>query len=209
MIETKSRLVAVGDVFGRYVVLGIFREQGSRHTYARVQCSCGSPPRYSRLDGLRNGKAQSCGCLHREVVTKHGAWNTPLFKVWKTMVDRCTNPKNHKYERYGQRGISVCKEWLDYHTFAKDMSHDYKDGLTIDRIDNDGNYEPGNCRWSTTKQQNRNYSRNLILEHDGKRMCVVDWAAEIGVPASALYYRVQAGWSVKRILTTPSAKVRR
>src|SRR5258706_13467095 len=88
MIEAKSKVVAPGDVYGRYTVLGIFKEAGCRSLFTRVQCSCGSPPRYVRIDAIRNGVTQSCGCLHKERVTKHGLWGNQLFKVWKGMISR-------------------------------------------------------------------------------------------------------------------------
>jgi len=205
MIQTTSKVISTGDVYGRFSVLGIYREADPlvKQLFARVQCSCGSPPRYVRSDDLRNGKSQSCGCLHKERVTKHGAWGNPLYTVWKSMVDRCTNPANKKYPRYGGRGIAVCNRWHDIGNFIADMSQGYKKGLTIDRRDNDGNYEPDNCRWATAKQQTRNYSRNVVLEHDGRSLCAVDWAIEAGLPAKVLYDRISAGWTASRALTTP------
>lgn len=204
MIETTSRVAKTGDRFGRYTILGIyFDPKISKQRYARVQCDCGSPPRYSRVDGLTSGKAQSCGCLHKEVVTTHGAWGTPLFKIWSAMIRRCTKPQDKKYHRYGGRGIKVCERWLNVNNFIDDMTEGYLAGLQIDRIDNDGNYEPSNCQWSTRKQQSRNYSRNVILEHDGKRMCVVDWSLVVGIPAKSIYQRISDGWSAKDTLTKP------
>jgi hypothetical protein len=203
MIETTSTIAAIGDTFGRYTVLGIFKEPDAYRKYGRVQCSCGSPPRYVGLSNLRNGTAQSCGCLHRERVTKHGAWGHPLFGIWSAMVNRCQNPKDKRYERYGGRGIKVCERWLDVNNFIADMHPGHKPGLQIDRKDNDGPYHPGNCHWATTKQQTRNYSRNVILEHDGKRMCVVDWADETGISAKVLYDRVAHGWDASKALTKP------
>ena len=204
MIEATSKVAKQGDRFGRYIVLGIYIDpEIKKHRFARVQCDCGSPPRYSRVDGLVSGAAQSCGCIHKEVITKHGEWNNPLFKVWKGIISRCTNPADKRYARYGGRGVKVCERWLDMHNFISDMSKGYQKGLQIDRKNNDGNYEPSNCQWATTKQQTRNYSRNVVLEHNGMKMCVVDWAVETGIDAKVLYDRVARGWSASRCLTQP------
>ena len=211
MIEVTSKVFSPGDTYGRFAVLGVYKdiEHGSR-IYVRVQCSCGSPPRYVRNDTLKDGTSQSCGCLQREATTKHGAWGKPLFNVWTGMVRRCTNPKDKKYQRYGGRGIKVCDRWLNVKNFIADMTEGYEKGYQIDRINNDGNYEPSNCQWATTKQQTRNYSRNVVLDHDGKRMCVVDWAEVVGISPKVIYERVAAGWSAKDALTkSPNCGVKR
>lgn len=204
MIEAISKVAKTGDVYGRYTVLGIYRDPAlKKRTLAHVQCSCGTPPRYVRIDNLRDGTSQSCGCARIEAVKKHGLWNDPLFKVWKAMLSRCTNPKDKRFSRYGGRGISVCERWINVHNFIEDMKPAYAKGMTLDREDNNGNYEPNNCRWATRKEQNRNYSRNVILEHDGKRFCAADWAPLVNIPAPVIYDRIARGWSATRTLTTP------
>ncbi|MEI6282734.1 MAG: hypothetical protein WCP82_08480 [Alphaproteobacteria bacterium] len=202
MIETTSKVIAAGDVYGRYTVLGVFKEEGAYPKFGRVQCSCGSPPRYVGITALRSKQAQSCGCLHKERVTKHGEWKNPLFKVWKAMISRCSNTNDKRYPRYGGRGVVVCERWMDVHQFIADVERGYEPGLQLDRKNNDSGYEPSNCQWATAKQQTRNYSRNVVLEHDGKRLCVVDWAAEVGIPAPVLYDRIDRGWTAARTLTT-------
>jgi hypothetical protein len=201
MIVATSKVISAGDTYGRYVVDSVWKEDG--RLFARVNCNCGSPTRYVRADNLRDGRSQSCGCLQREAVTTHGAWSHPLFPVWSRMLSRCENTKDKRYPRYGGRGITVCDRWHDVRKFIEDMQDGYQHRLTIDRIDNDGNYEPANCKWSTRKQQNRNYSRNVILEHDGKRLCVADWAIETGINPKVLYDRVARGWTAARALTAP------
>jgi len=203
MIETSSSVIKTGDKYGRYTILGIFKEEGKYPKYARCQCDCGSPVRYVKVDALRSGESKSCGCLHKEIVTKHGAWNTPLFNVWTGMIRRCTNPNDKKYPRYGGRGIKVCDRWLNVNNFIADMTAGYKKGLQINRIDNDGNYTKDNCEWATTKAQTRNYSRNVIIEHIGKKLCVVDWAIETGIPAKTIYDRISHGWSPIDAITKP------
>lgn len=204
MIEFKSKTLNIGDVYGRLTILGTYKDEG--RFYARVECSCGSPAKFVRADGIRSGACKSCGCLQIESTTKHGEWNNPLFKVWKGMISRCTNQDDKRYNRYGGRGVSVCDKWLDVHQFINDMKHSYIKGMTIDRIDNNGNYEPSNCKWSTRYQQNRNYSRNIILHHNGKSMCAIDWALELNISPYTIYSRKRAGWSDALTLTKPSKK---
>lgn len=120
------------------------------------------------------------------------------------MIERCTNSKTKSYARYGARGIVVCDRWIDPIAFVEDMSEGYERGLQLDRIDNDGNYSPDNCRWATTKTQTRNYSRNVVLEYDGKKLCLADWSAETGINYMTLWSRLQTGWSASKALTTPA-----
>lgn len=203
MIPTTSKVVKPGDRFGRYTVLGLFKKPDAYPKYANCQCDCGSPERMVLIGVLRSGASRSCGCYHREVVTTHGAWGKPLFIVWSNMISRCTDPKNKRYARYGGRGISICEEWMDFHVFSRDMRPGFEPGLTIDRRDNDGNYCKDNCRWATRGQQNRNYSRNVLIEHDGKRLCLSDWAPIVGIPMKRLSARIKAGMDPVEALTTP------
>jgi hypothetical protein len=201
MIETIVETIRQGDVYGRFTVLGTFRE--NKRIYAKVQCSCGSPIRYVRTDTLRDNTSKSCGCLQIEACTTHGMWKDPIFKAWKNMISRCSDPRNKRYYCYGGQGIKVCERWTVLENFVQDMSDTYKPGLTIDRIDNDGDYEPTNCRWATTAQQNRNYRRNVVLHYNGESMCVVDWALKLNINPKTVYDRIKAGWSDEDALTRP------
>lgn len=183
--------MASGDRYGRYTVLGVFRKHGGYQKYAKVQCDCGSDPRFVQVGVLRNGTSQSCGCLHREIVTRHGHWNSPLRNTWGGMKARCYDQKNRAYRRYGARGITICPQWKDdFLQFFNDMSPTYSPGLTLDRIDNNGPYSPENCRWATRYEQNRNYSRNVMIAHDGKTMCAMDWANLLGINYGTLWDRI-------------------
>jgi hypothetical protein len=120
------------------------------------------------------------------------------------MIRRCTNPDSTGYARYGGRGITVCDRWREsFANFLADMGPKPTPRHTIDRINNDGNYEPGNCRWATGKEQCRNTRRNRYIEHDGRRMTQVEWCEETGMIKATLCCRLKSGWSVAAALTTP------
>lgn len=190
LVPAESSVIKAGDKYGRYTVLGVFKKRHGYQKYGKVQCACGSAARFVQVGTLRNGTAKSCGCLHKELVSKHGLWGTPLFKVWSSMLRRCTNPKDTKYTRYGGRGIFVCEAWKDPNQFVADMGQEYKPGLTLDRIDNDGPYSPENCRWATRKTQTRNYSRNVLVTYRGETMCLRDWADAMNINYGTLWDRL-------------------
>jgi hypothetical protein len=134
-------------------------------------------------------------------------YKMPEYAVWRQMNQRCTNPRSQRYDRYGARGIRVCEAWArSFEAFLADMGRRPSDGHSLDRIDNDGNYEPGNCRWATKAEQNRNRSDNVILEHDGRRMTVAEWAREIGVNHRTLAGRIESGMPTSEAITRPVAK---
>lgn len=156
----------VGCIFGRWTVVGV--PQRSPYTPQRVMCLCEcGGARSVQVKHLESGKSQSCGCLHKEKVSEVGKGNTrevegypshlhPLYMTWAAMKDRCLREKATGYKNYGGRGIAVCERWLgSFSQFVQDMG-ERPEGHTLDRIDNDGNYEPSNCKWSTSLEQNRN-----------------------------------------------------
>jgi hypothetical protein len=127
------------------------------------------------------------------------------FRAWESMFWRCDNPEHEAYGRYGGRGITICQQWRDsFLSFLEDMGDPPK-GLTLDRIDNDGNYEPGNCRWATRTQQQRNRTKNRRLTLHGVTLCVAEWAEKLGVKRDVLYDRLRRDWTDEATLTTPVA----
>lgn len=127
---------------------------------------------------------------------------TSTYEIWVGMHQRCSNPNHHVFFRYGGRGIKVCERWADYASFLADMG-ERPEGLSLERINNDGNYEPGNCSWSTMAQQARNTSRTVMITYNGETMCMKDWAHRIGLRQDTLWYRLKRGMSIEDALTFP------
>lgn len=141
----------------------------------------------------------------------HGMYRTRIYRIWKGIKRRCLNPNNEYYKDYGGRGISVCKEWEDFKNFYNwAMNSGYSDTLTIDRINNDGNYDPDNCRWVTQKVQNNNTRKNHYLTYKGKTKSMAEWSEITGIPYSTLKGRINSlHWSVEKTIETPTREKRK
>ena len=131
---------------------------------------------------------------------------SPMYRAWCTMVARCYNPKNISYRRYGGRGVRVWRQWLTFERFLADMGHRPSSGHSIHRINNDGDYEPGNCKWATAKEQARNRRNNRFLEFKGQRASLVEWSEISGINQRTLETRLNRAWTVERTLTQPVRK---
>ena len=192
-----------GQCFGRLLVLerAADKTTGAKPKVMwRCRCDCGKEV-VVWGSALTQGTTVSCGCKKR----KHGyAKKERLYQTWGNMRRRCYDPANKRYAQYGGRGITICPEWDDYAAFrAWALSAGYRDDLTIDRIDVDGNYCPENCRWATAAEQANNVTRNRLLTYQGKTMTMSEWAKEFGISYGAINHRVQRGWSMERIASTP------
>ena len=192
-----------GQRFGEWLVLsraGV--DPVSRQATWSCRCSCGTE-KVVRGGTLRQGLSATCGeCLDRSALrTTHGYGRSRAYGVWRQMHQRCENPENKKFKDYGGRGISVCGRWLDIQSFVEDMGEP-PEGMTLDRIDVDGNYEPSNCRWATQKEQARNARSNILLTFDGETKCLGEWAEDLGINYGTLYARIKKGWSTEKSLTT-------
>lgn len=199
-------MVKIGQRFGKLVVLEKFREEGGRHYFVKCQCDCGNIIT-KRVDWL-NDKS-SCGCetikLRVEGLKTHGMSKTKLYKVWNTMKSRCFRKKDKRYSNYGGRGISVCKEWEKFEPFYQwAISNGYKEGLTIERINVNGNYEPKNCKWITLKEQALNTTQNHVITYKGETHCLIEWVKILGfISYPTLSSRLRNGWNVEDAFTTP------
>lgn len=200
-----------GRRFGRLTVIERACHEDKRRVYWVCRCDCGN---YSIVagDDLKSGGTSSCGCLERENLERiskmsvHGMSKSKLHRVWRMMKDRCSNTKNKKYRIYGGRGIAVCEEWLnDFQTFYDwSMDNGYMEGLSIDRIDVNGNYCPENCRWATPKQQSNNTRNNHFLHHNGEAHTISEWAEITGIERCTISARINRyGWPIEKALTEP------
>lgn len=204
MRGTKRKPVNIGERFGRLQVVECVNKNKNGAKIYHCICDCGNEKDAIGAE-LRRGKVKSCGCLFREVqlknVTKHGGRYCTLYNVWKDMRRRCTNEKRGNYKNYGGRGITVCDEWQDFQAFYDwAMSNGYKEGLTIDRINVNGNYEPSNCRWATQREQANNKRTNILLDVGGVKHTVAEWATIKGIRPSTIYSRLYRGCSAEKAL---------
>lgn len=205
LVPHQSKTVSVGQIFGRLTVLAIGKPEGTYRYTAICQCACGSAPKAIRLDGLVKGTVIGCGCVQRERSATHLLTKTPFLSRWRHMMDRCYNPDCEAFPDYGGRGIKVCERWHDIRAYAEDVAEGYSDGLHLDRIDNDGDYEPGNVRWATPSRNMDNRRSGRKLTFNGKTQSTRAWARETGLSAHTISGRISRfGWSVEEALTTPA-----
>lgn len=197
------------SVYGMLTV--IWRAGRDKHgvTTWLCWCECGHTCT-SPLFPLRNGRTQSCGCVRRELIgnrtRKHGKTSTREYHIWCGMKARCGNPKNRVYPNYGGRGITVCDRWLNsFDNFIADVGYAPSEDYSIDRIDTNGNYEPGNVRWATDQEQANNTRTVTMLTAFGKTQSTTQWARETGIDRRLICQRIALGWTHERAV---SEKVR-
>ncbi len=189
-----------GKRFGKLLVIEKLQQRPYEKARYRCKCDCGNETIVTGSN-LVTGCVCSCGC----VIKKHGlSHKERLYNIWVGMKQRCRDVNSPDYERYGGRGIAVCNEWKDDYLKFREwaMSNGYKDTLTIDRIDNDGNYCPDNCRWITVATQNNNTSQNTYITHNNKTRNLSEWAKILGINYKTLRSRLYRGWSFERIAAT-------
>lgn len=177
-----------GRQFGRWTVIS--RAENNAKGQARWLCRCSCGNEKVVLSGsLCNGTSKSCGCIKKERFETHGKSHTRLFRIWQGIKRRCGYIKDQHYNEYGGRGIAVSDEWSDnfqnFYDWA--MTNGYQDNLTIDRIDNNGNYESSNCRWITIQKQQFNKRANHFITYNGKTQTIAEWSNELGIPKTKIY----------------------
>lgn len=193
----------LGQKFGRLEVIASADSNSCGQARWSCRCECGGE--CVVVGGkLRSGHTQSCGCLQSErtkaAATTHALSGHPLYFVWKNMMARCFKRDNPHFRNWGGRGITVCDKWRTLEGFIEDMFPSFRSEMSIDRIDNDGNYEPSNCRWATKTQQGRNTRRSIVAETEFGSFQIGDASERFGISKKVLDWRVRKGWSPQRML---------
>lgn len=192
--------------FGRLLVVS---ENGrTKHSKVLWHCMCDCGNTTSVPSGsLVNGNSKSCGCLRIEAITSHGASYTPEYNILSQIKQRCNNSNAEWYSSYGGRGITICDRWNDsFENFIADMGYRPSDDLSIERINNDGNYEPGNCKWGTGTEQQNNRRNNVIVNYKGKNYTLTEICKELNVLYATVQTRLSRGWSIEEALETDVQK---
>lgn len=202
----KLIFIEPGQRFRRLVVLKTDHIEGRK--YYICQCDCGNTTKASG-SALMSGNTGSCGCLMREYRKSgnsnrtHGKRHSSEYEIWAAIQQRCKNPNNPAYPRYGGRGITVCERWKTFAQFLADVGERPDPSLTLDRIDNNGNYEPSNCQWATLAQQGSNKRNNRILTFQGKSVTLAEWSRITGIKRTTIDQRLNYGYSVEQALSLP------
>ena len=196
----------VGEKFGRWTVLSQGPKKNSHYSWV-CECECGTVREVLGIH-LKGCKTLSCGCLKLEYsakrLTTHGKSKTAEYSTWTRMVDRCTNPNNPNWDRYGGRGIKISDEWRhDFELFLADMGMRPTSEHSIDRINNDGDYTKENCRWATKKEQSRNTSRNRMVIVDGKSISLAEASDVLGLHYSNAKWRLNTHGTLTNDETRP------
>lgn len=197
--------MAAGQRYGRLVAIEFaYRHNPGRHgrTFWKFLCDCGKE-HVADMRGVRKGRARSCGCFHKENArtllrareTQHGMTETPEHNIWMGMIRRCTDPRREEYPKYGGRGIKVCERWrFSFANFFADMGARPTSQHSLDRYpNNDGNYEPGNVRWATSKPQSRNRRSNVLVIYEGQEMTLIEACEHTGLKYSTVHMRIRRG----------------
>lgn len=201
-----------GQRFGRLVALGPVALDSCVRWLC--QCDCGNTAVVSghelrRRETESRSRTKSCGCLRREASAQrlrtHGMWGKRIYGIWRGIIDRCTNPNIHNFADYGGRGVIICEEWRHdfqaFHAYVSRLPNYAKKGFSIDRVDNEGSYVPGNVRWATQAEQNRNRRISRMITYQGKTQCLQAWEEEQGFRKGTLQQRLDRGWATERAMT--------
>lgn len=198
--------IPIGERYGRLTILSLHSMNGKR-VHLLCACDCGRQT-IAREDCLKSGNTRSCGCLQRESIkanTKHGMWLTRTYRIWAGMKSRCSESCTVKRHLYVDKGIRVCERWQQFENFLEDMG-EAPDGLTLERLDGDKNYEPGNCVWATYKQQANNSTANHRLTVNGMSKTMAQWGEYTGIKPNTIIYRLRRGWDANRAVGLPDAR---
>lgn len=199
----------IGNRYGRLTVVGWGGRADGGHRMWRCRCDCGTEKEV-RGRYLRKGIVVSCGCARREQALKmghgtrrhgHAVAETAEYKAWSNAKSRCLNPRHRQFANYGGRGITVAAEWLnDFPAFLAHIGPKPGRGYTLERIENERGYEPGNVRWATMREQINNTRANRIVEVQGQRMTLAQAIRLLGLKSSTVRQRLANGWPMERAL---------
>ncbi len=206
-----------GREFNRWKVLGFSGWDSTKTALWNCVCKCGTK-RIVNGRNLKGNKSRSCGCIKEErAINRLGEFYDGLpaihrkeYQAWENMKQRCSNPNANFYHAYGGRGIKVCGRWADsFDDFLEDLGPVPSDDHSLGRLDNNGDYEPGNCEWQTDEEQYNNTQRSVLITWKGITKTATQWARELGVPVSRIKYRISIGWDVEAALTAPLQRIDR
>ena len=184
----------VGQTFNRWTILS----WPPVDQKVLCKCQCGTE-RLVFCPDVKSGKSKSCGCHQKEIATKHGLSGTGTRNSWRKMISRCFDSSSSSFHNYGGRGISVCRRWLKFENFVADMGL-RPTGMTLDRINNEEDYSPTNCRWATRAEQARNRRTNKKITFNGVELCATDWSKRTGLHPTTITSRLKKGLPVSEVL---------
>jgi hypothetical protein len=197
-----------GRKFGRWAVVSRSEKGMPKYVYWNCRCDCGVE-KAVEFSNLTLGKTQSCGCLSRERATSHGKAKSKTYCIWVAMLQRTTNPNCMSSKNYLDRGITVCDRWLQFENFLADMG-EKPPSLTLERLDNEQGYHPGNCAWASRGDQARNKRGNRLLTAFGETKVITDWAAQFRISPGTIGRRLfKYKWDTEKALTHPPANLGR
>ena len=202
-----------GQKFGRLTLIERVENNKFNQVQWKCRCDCGKEV-IVKAYSLTTGQTKSCGCLKKEqnyiniAKVKHNMTNTRLYNIWRDMKSRCLNPNNKRHKFYFDKGITVCYEWkndfMNFYNWA--INNGYRDNLKIDRINNNGNYEPKNCRWATITEQNNNQSNNIRIKYNESEYTLSELSKIYNIKRATLYDRIKRGWTIDEALNRKVAK---
>lgn len=199
-----------GQRFGRLVALGPIKQDDRCRVWWFCKCDCGNTTTIIASDLSHNG-TKSCGCITRERLktrnTTHGLRYSRFYNIWCGIIQRCTNPNDKAYHNYGGRGIYICDKWRDsfeeFYKFVKTLPNHNNTNYSLDRIDNDDGYKPGNIHFATATEQSRNCRTNRLVTYQNTTKCLTAWAEEFSINPETLAGRLDKGWGIEKALTKP------
>jgi len=200
----------IGQKFNKLTVISRAPDKQKWKPIYNCLCDCGNKVIVYNYN-LKNNHTTSCGCHQKRVASKknrtHYLTGSTEYRTWANMKNRCYNTRSKRFNDWGGRGIKVCDRWIDsFENFLEDMGKKPTPQHSIDRIDNNGNYTPSNCKWSTTIEQSNNKNNNVVLEYKGRKLTISEWSRVTKITDKVLYSRISKGWNVEKTLTTPIKK---